>query len=70
MSFASVPAGHLDAAAASLRTLPELRLCTVTAGPHNPILDVWLRGIHDVHRLEAHLEQQLVRVALPALGQG
>ncbi|OMI35911.1 Lrp/AsnC family transcriptional regulator [Streptomyces sparsogenes] len=60
--FASVPAGHLDAAAASLRTLPELRLCTVTAGPHNLILDVWLRGIHDVHRLEAHLEQQLVRV--------
>ncbi|MEU9337608.1 AsnC family transcriptional regulator [Streptomyces sp. NPDC048290] len=59
--FASVPAGHLEAASGSLRTLPELRLCTITAGPHNLILDVWLRSVPDVHRLEAHLELELAR---------
>jgi DNA-binding Lrp family transcriptional regulator len=57
--FASVPAEHLDAAAAALRTLPELRLCTITAGPYNLILDVWLRALHDVHVLEAHLSREL-----------
>lgn len=60
--FASVPAEHLDAATASLRTLPELRLCVVTAGPHNLILDVWLRGVHDVHTLEAHLVQEMAQL--------
>ncbi|MFF8464919.1 Lrp/AsnC family transcriptional regulator [Streptomyces albidoflavus] len=60
--FASVPAEHLDAATASLRTLPELRLCTVTAGPHNLILDVWLRGVPEVHTLEAHLVQELAHL--------
>ncbi|WP_243744748.1 Lrp/AsnC family transcriptional regulator [Streptomyces hainanensis] len=57
--FASVPAQHLDATAAALRTLPELRLCTMTAGPQNMILDVWLRTLHDVHGLEAHLAREL-----------
>ncbi|MBG0850496.1 AsnC family transcriptional regulator [Streptomyces spinoverrucosus] len=60
--FASVPAEHLQAAEAALRTLPELRLCTVTAGPHNLILDAWLRGVHDVHRLEAHLEHEMAHL--------
>lgn len=60
--FASVPAEHLEAASTSLRTLPELRLCAITAGPHNLILDVWLRGVHDVHRLEAHLEQEMAHL--------
>ena len=32
------------------------------AGPHNLILDVWLRGVHDVHRLEAHLEQEMAHL--------
>nr|WP_240796727.1 AsnC family transcriptional regulator [Streptomyces sp. RFCAC02] len=59
MYFASVPAEHLDVTAAALRTLPELRLCTMTAGPHNLFLDVWLRALHDVHALEAHLSREL-----------
>ncbi|MEV1007346.1 Lrp/AsnC ligand binding domain-containing protein [Streptomyces sp. NPDC049881] len=59
MYFASVPAEHLDATAAALRTLPELRLCTMTAGPHNLFLDVWLRTLHDVHALEAHISREL-----------
>ncbi|MDT0322329.1 Lrp/AsnC family transcriptional regulator [Streptomyces millisiae] len=62
--FASVPAEHLEAAAAALRTLPELRLCTMTAGPHNLILDVWLRTLHDVHGLEAHLARELGHLRL------
>lgn len=62
--FASLPAEHLETASAALRTLPELRLCTVTAGPHNLILDVWLRTLHDVHALEAHLSRELGHLRL------
>lgn len=62
--FASLPAEHLEAAAVALRTLPELRLCTVNAGPHNLILDVWLRALHDVHALEAHLSRELGQLRL------
>lgn len=62
--FASVPAEHLETTAAALRTLPELRLCSITAGPHNLILDVWLRTLHDVHALEAHLARELGHLQL------
>ncbi|WP_326808749.1 MULTISPECIES: AsnC family transcriptional regulator [unclassified Streptomyces] len=62
--FASVPAEHLDAATRALRTLPELRLCTVTAGPHNLILDMWLRALPDVHALEVHLARELSGLSL------
>ncbi|MFI1337354.1 hypothetical protein ACH4U7_46065 [Streptomyces sp. NPDC020845] len=44
----------MSAPRASLRTLPELLLCTVTTGPYNLILGVWLRDLHDVHSLEPH----------------
>ncbi|MGI5289580.1 hypothetical protein ACQEVF_40445 [Nonomuraea polychroma] len=62
--FASIPAEHLEVASAALRTLPELRRCSVTAGPHDPILDVWLRTLHDVNALEAHLSGKLGRLRL------
>ncbi|RKN41233.1 Lrp/AsnC family transcriptional regulator [Streptomyces hoynatensis] len=62
--FGSVPAEHLDATAAALRTLPELRFCTMTAGPYNLIVDVWLRALHDVHALEAHLTRELGHLRL------
>ncbi|MGW7519631.1 Lrp/AsnC family transcriptional regulator [Streptomyces sp. NPDC054796] len=62
--FASVPAEHLDEAAAALRTLPGLRMCSVTAGPHNLILDVWLRALHEVHAMEAHLNRRLAKLRL------
>jgi DNA-binding Lrp family transcriptional regulator len=62
--FASVPAEHLEAAALALRTLPELRLCTITAGPYNLVLDVWLRALHDVHALETHIGRELHGLSL------
>ncbi|MFG3255896.1 Lrp/AsnC family transcriptional regulator [Streptomyces sp. NPDC048172] len=62
--FASVPAEHLEAAAQALRTLPELRLCTITAGPYNLVLDVWLRALHDVHALETHIGRELHGLSL------
>ncbi|GAA2078516.1 Lrp/AsnC family transcriptional regulator [Streptomyces albiaxialis] len=62
--FASVPAEHLEAAAQALRTLPELRLCTITAGPYNLVLDVWLRALHDVHALETHIGRELQGLSL------
>jgi hypothetical protein len=65
--FASIPAEHLDAATTALRTLPELRLCTITAGSYNLILDVWLRALHDVHALEAHLSRELGGLRLQIL---
>ncbi|MFD6279569.1 AsnC family transcriptional regulator [Streptomyces sp. NPDC060209] len=57
--FASVPARHLEDTVASLRTLPELRMCTVTTGRDNLILDLWQRDLADVHSMEAHLESRL-----------
>ncbi|MFB8027393.1 MULTISPECIES: Lrp/AsnC family transcriptional regulator [unclassified Streptomyces] len=57
--FASVPARHLEDTVASLRTLPELRMCTVTTGRDNLILDLWQRDLADVHGMEAHLESRL-----------
>jgi DNA-binding Lrp family transcriptional regulator len=62
--FASVPARHLDDTVAALRTLPELRMCSVTSGPNNLILDLWLRSLADMHALEAHLESRLSRYQL------
>lgn len=60
--FGSVPAEHLDETAAALRTLPELRMCSFAAGPHNLILDVWLRSLHEVHAMEAHLNRRLAQL--------
>ncbi|WP_405659988.1 Lrp/AsnC family transcriptional regulator [Streptomyces sp. NBC_01166] len=57
--FASVPARHLEDTVASLSTLPELRMCTVTTGRDNLILDLWQRDLADVHSMEAHLESRL-----------
>lgn len=57
--FASVPAIHLEAATGALRTLPGLRLATVVAGPDNLVLDVWLKGLRDVHQLETFVTQRM-----------
>ena len=53
--FASAPAHKLRETSHALATVPEVRSCAITAGPHNLIVDVWLRSLHDVHNLEAHL---------------
>lgn len=53
--FASAPADRLREISNALARVPEVRSCAITAGPHNLVVDVWLRGLHDVHNLEAHL---------------
>ncbi|MFD3916100.1 Lrp/AsnC family transcriptional regulator [Streptomyces sp. NPDC058603] len=62
--FASVPAPHLDETVHLLSTVPEVRSCSITAGPHNVVLDVWLRTLADVHTFEAHLAQRLPRLTV------
>ncbi|MFJ7998456.1 Lrp/AsnC family transcriptional regulator [Streptomyces sp. NPDC096310] len=62
--FASVPAQHLDETVRLLSAVPEVRSCSITAGPHNVVLDVWLRTLADVHTFEAHLAQRLPRLAI------
>jgi len=42
-----------------LATIPEVRSCAVTSGPHNLVIDVWLRDLPEVHTLEAHLSTHL-----------
>jgi DNA-binding Lrp family transcriptional regulator len=53
--FASAPADRLREISDALARLPEIRSCAITAGPHNLVVDAWLRRLHDVHDLEAHL---------------
>ncbi|MFI6700200.1 Lrp/AsnC family transcriptional regulator [Streptomyces sp. NPDC050509] len=62
--FASVPAQHLDETVRLLSSVPEVRSCSITAGPHNVVLDVWLRTLADVHTFEAHLAQRLPRLTV------
>jgi DNA-binding Lrp family transcriptional regulator len=63
--FASVPADKLREISQALATVSEVRSCAITAGPHNLVIDVWLRNLPDVHSLEAHLCSRLppLRVA-------
>ncbi|GAA1093231.1 hypothetical protein GCM10009577_14080 [Streptomyces javensis] len=39
----------------------EVRACAITAGPRHLVVDVWLRGLGDVHAFEAHLSRRLPR---------
>jgi DNA-binding Lrp family transcriptional regulator len=57
--FASVPAEKLTETSRALATVPEVRSCAITAGPHNLMVDVWLRELSDVHTLEAYLSSRL-----------
>lgn len=63
--FASAPADKLREISQALAGVSEVRSCAITAGPHNLIIDVWLRSLSDVHSLEAHLCARLppLRVA-------
>jgi DNA-binding Lrp family transcriptional regulator len=63
--FASAPADKLREISQALAAVSEVRSCAITAGPHNLVIDVWLRNLHDVHSLEAHLCSRLppLRVA-------
>ncbi|MFS8097706.1 Lrp/AsnC family transcriptional regulator [Lentzea alba] len=57
--FASAPAEKLREIVSVLAAVPEVRSCVIASGPHNLIVDVWLRGLPDVHALEAHLSARL-----------
>ncbi|MFG3318570.1 Lrp/AsnC family transcriptional regulator [Streptomyces sp. NPDC048171] len=62
--FGAVPAENLDAAVQALRTLPGLRMCSITAGTHNLILDIWVRSLTEVHTTEALLNSRLAQLGL------
>ncbi|MGI5466677.1 Lrp/AsnC family transcriptional regulator [Streptomyces sp. CA-132043] len=62
--FASVPSRYLDVVSRALVGVPEVRSCAITAGPHNLVVDVWLRALTDVHTFETHLTRQLPRLAV------
>lgn len=62
--FASVPGQYLEETSRVLSQVPEVRSCAITAGPHNLVVDVWLRTLHDVHTFEAHLSRKLPRLTV------
>lgn len=62
--FASVPAEHLRETSEVLASALEVRSCAVTAGPHNLVIDVWLRALDDVHAFEAHLSRRLPKLSI------
>lgn len=62
--FGSVPAQHLDETVNALRTLPGLRMCSITAGAHNLVLDIWLPSLSEVHTTEALLNSRLAHLDL------
>ena len=51
-----VPATKLEGIDGRLENLPEVRLVSQTAGPHDLIMDVWLKDLSEVQRLEQALE--------------
>ncbi|WP_017616040.1 Lrp/AsnC family transcriptional regulator [Nocardiopsis salina] len=62
--FVRVPAGRVQRVASLLSRLPEIRTVFVTVGPTNIVLNVWLRNINEVSRLEAAIEEQLEQVEI------
>ncbi|WP_275558054.1 Lrp/AsnC family transcriptional regulator [Streptomyces sp. 5-6(2022)] len=62
--FASVPAERLEETSRALAGVREVRSCAITAGPHNLVIDVWLRASGDVHAFEAHLSRRLPRLTI------
>ena len=60
--FASVPGRFVAETSRALAGVREVRSCAITAGPHNLVIDVWLRHLHDVHAFEAHLSRKLPRL--------
>jgi DNA-binding Lrp family transcriptional regulator len=62
--FASVPGRHVEETSRVLAGVREVRSCAITAGPHNLVIDVWLRDLRDVHAFEAHLSRRLPRLTV------
>lgn len=57
--FMRVPATKLEGIGGRLENLPEVRLVSQTVGPHDLIMDVWLKDLSEVQRLEQALEIRL-----------
>ncbi len=62
--FASVPAQYLEETGRVLSGVREVRSCAITTGPHNLVIDVWLRTLADVHTFEVHLARRLPRLRI------
>ncbi|GGZ64137.1 Lrp/AsnC family transcriptional regulator [Streptomyces bluensis] len=62
--FASVPGQYVEETSRVLSGVREVRSCAITAGPHNLVIDVWLRDLRDVHAFEAHLSRKLPRLTV------
>ncbi|MER5935832.1 Lrp/AsnC family transcriptional regulator [Streptomyces sp. NPDC001928] len=62
--FASVPGQFVAETSRALAEVREVRSCAITAGPHNLVVDVWLRALNDVHDFEAHLSRRLPRLTV------
>jgi DNA-binding Lrp family transcriptional regulator len=62
--FASVPGQYVEETSRVLAGVREVRACAITAGPHNLVIDVWLRDLREVHAFEAHLSRKLPRLTV------
>ncbi|MCX4458235.1 Lrp/AsnC family transcriptional regulator [Streptomyces sp. NBC_01340] len=62
--FASVPGQYVEETSQVLSGVREVRSCAIIAGPHNLVIDVWLRDLRDVHGFEAHLSRKLPRLTV------
>ncbi|MCE3244785.1 MAG: transcriptional regulator, AsnC family [Arthrobacter sp.] len=57
--FVNVPAGQHEAAAASLRSIRNVRLSASTTGPTNFVIIMWLQSLADVMTAELSLQQKV-----------
>jgi DNA-binding Lrp family transcriptional regulator len=62
--LAAVPPAEHEHVAASLRTLPELRLCVSTTGETNMMFTVWTTSVEELLRLEQRLGTHLPRLRI------
>ncbi|HCM95426.1 MAG TPA: hypothetical protein DIT09_12515 [Glutamicibacter sp.] len=58
--FMRDPATKLEGIGGRLENLPEVRPVFQTVGPHDLIMDVWLKDLSAVQRLEQALEIRLL----------
>lgn len=62
--FTSVPGQFAAETSRALADVREIRSCAIAAGPHNLVIDVWLRALNNVHAFEAHLSRRLPRLTV------
>ncbi|MEU1048661.1 Lrp/AsnC family transcriptional regulator [Streptomyces sp. NPDC005897] len=53
--WGQAPADQAETTARALAAIPEVRMCLNTAGPHNIVLDVWLRALSEITSFESRL---------------